>query len=104
MGTLGEEGRSGVEPSSVGSGGERVGPADQHGRGGRQLRRWLTTKGLTGAPPHWYFVIKAARYLGVPPWDLMGQPAAWVDMALEMESAELHAHNDRVRKQNEKKR
>lgn len=32
--------------------------------------------------PEWYPLIKAARYLGVAPWELLEQPAIWVDWAL----------------------
>lgn len=47
-----------------------------------------------GSAPPWYFTIKAAKYLGVAPWDLVDKPAVWVDMALEMESAEKYAENE----------
>ncbi|MDE2100092.1 MAG: hypothetical protein KGL39_22750 [Patescibacteria group bacterium] len=41
--------------------------------------------------PDYYPVIRAARYLGVPPWDLLKQPRAWVDWALTCEAAESEA-------------
>lgn len=33
----------------------------------------------------------AARYLGVPPWDLAGQSSVWLRWALTMERAEGEA-------------
>lgn len=41
--------------------------------------------------PEWYTVIRAARYLGVAPWDLAVQAAAWTDYALMAEAAEKGA-------------
>lgn len=49
------------------------------------------TRGQLGAPPSWYPVLRAARYLGVAPWDLARQPAAWLHWALAAEAAELEA-------------
>lgn len=46
-----------------------------------------------GSVPEWYLLIRAARYLGVPPWDLMQQPAIWREWALTAENAENKAHN-----------
>lgn len=50
-----------------------------------------------GEIPEWYYVIRAARYLGVPPWELMEQPKYWLDWALESESAENEAQGIRAR-------
>jgi len=36
-------------------------------------------------------LVKAARYLGVAPWELARQPAIWRDWALIAEEAEEHA-------------
>ena len=47
-----------------------------------------------GEVPEWYLVIRAARYLGVAPWDLIDQPQAWQQMALEAENAETDARNN----------
>ena len=46
-----------------------------------------------GEPPEWYGVIQAAKYLGVPPWDLMNQPVIWMVWALEAQKAEVQAEN-----------
>ena len=35
-----------------------------------------------GECPDWYPLIKAARWLGVPPWELFEQPQVWQDWAL----------------------
>lgn len=34
-----------------------------------------------GEVPEWYRVIKAAKYLGVSPWDLADQSIYWVSAA-----------------------
>lgn len=52
-----------------------------------------------GEAPTWYRVVKAAKYLGVPPWELAQQPMAWVRMAEESQSAEAHA--EAVRRKNQ---
>lgn len=41
--------------------------------------------------PEAYYVIRAARYLGVAPWDLAQQPRFWLDFALCCEYAESRA-------------
>lgn len=41
------------------------------------------TKGAMGECPDWYELIQAARYLGVPPWDLAMQPVCWRNWASE---------------------
>lgn len=38
--------------------------------------------------PEWYPLIRAARYLGVAPWELQAQPIAWQEWALMAENAE----------------
>jgi hypothetical protein len=38
--------------------------------------------------PEWYSLIRAARYLGVPPWDLAMKPIWWMHVALAAEAAE----------------
>ncbi|MEO1959473.1 MAG: hypothetical protein ABGW82_00600, partial [Paracoccus sp. (in: a-proteobacteria)] len=57
------------------------------------------TDGGMGEAPTWYRVVKAAKYLGVPPWELAQQPMAWVRMAEESQSAEAHA--EAVRRKNQ---
>lgn len=44
-----------------------------------------------GTPPDWYRLVAASRYLGVAPWELAGQPSAWIDIAHEMMLAEQHS-------------
>jgi len=41
--------------------------------------------------PDYYPLIKAARYLGCKPWELMDQPPAWVSWAIGVEGAESRA-------------
>lgn len=59
------------------------------------LRRWLATNGLMGEVPHWYRVIRAARYLKVAPWDLLDRSAFWLHAAEEAHAAEVEAENRR---------
>lgn len=44
-----------------------------------------------GYLPDWYPLIRAARYLRVPPWELRERPVYWHDWALIAESAENEA-------------
>ncbi len=44
-----------------------------------------------GACPDWYPLVRAARYLGVAPWELAERPAAWQNWALTAEAAESEA-------------
>jgi hypothetical protein len=44
-----------------------------------------------GSLPEWYTLVRAARYLGVAPWELLEQQSAWMDWALMAESAENEA-------------
>lgn len=44
-----------------------------------------------GACPEWYPLLRAARYLGVAPWELLERPRVWVDWAGTAEAAELDA-------------
>lgn len=43
-----------------------------------------------GEAPEWWVLIQAAKYLGVPPWDLEQQRPFWLNAAL----ASLSAEND----------
>lgn len=61
----------------------------------KALRRYLVTDGAMGEAPLWFTLIQAARYLGVPPWDLAAKPAWWVRVALASQSAESHANRKR---------
>lgn len=54
-----------------------------------------------GECPSWYRLIRAAKYLGVAPWDLASQPHTWVNMAEAAQDAEAHAeamHEQRRRR------
>lgn len=42
--------------------------------------------------------MRAARYLGVPPWDLVRQSAIWRDWALIAEEAEEHAKAEQAKR------
>ncbi|AZF90302.1 MAG: hypothetical protein BPHS0_16 [Phage 5P_3] len=53
--------------------------------------------------PSWYSVIRAARYLNVPPWELASRPSVWTDWALASESAENAAEHAAANKVNKKK-
>jgi hypothetical protein len=44
-----------------------------------------------GAVPEYVPLIRAAKYLGVAPWELAERPAAWRDWALAMEHGEASA-------------
>lgn len=41
-----------------------------------------------GACPEWYPLIQAARYLGVPPWELAERPLIWREWALAAMAAD----------------
>jgi hypothetical protein len=47
--------------------------------------------------PDWYPLLRAAKYLGVAPWDLAERPAHWMHLALAAESAELGASEQRAK-------
>lgn len=53
-----------------------------------------------GDAPEWWLILKAARYLGVAPWDLLDQPRVWFALALEAESTDIAQHNAQVERQN----
>ncbi len=38
--------------------------------------------------PDWYIHLRAAKYLGVAPWELSQQPVFWRNAALTAESVE----------------
>lgn len=46
--------------------------------------------------PDWYKVIQAAKYLNVPPWELMEQPLFWYEKALISMTAEAGAQEQRI--------
>lgn len=49
------------------------------------------TGGIFGSVPNWYRLVKAARYLGVAPWDLATKPVWWLEVALASQDAEAKA-------------
>lgn len=57
----------------------------------KALRRFIATEGLMGGVPLWYSLVQAAKYLGVPPWELAKQPVWWMNVALAAQSAESSA-------------
>ncbi len=68
----------------------------------KALRRFLATEGKVGYVPDWYPVIKAARYLGVPPWELVDRPAYWLHVALAAQGAEVSAEQRKSPKSSKK--
>lgn len=61
------------------------------------------TAGQVGEPPEWYLLIRAARYLGVPPWELATRSTIWRDWALVAESAERWAEAEALRRAQRKR-
>ena len=53
--------------------------------------------------PDWYLLVRAARYLTVPPWDLADKPAFWQAAALIAEGAEADAQ-ERAQKRAQRRR
>lgn len=41
-----------------------------------------------GDAPDWFLLIRVAKYLGVPPWDLGRMPVGWYRMAVQMMALE----------------
>jgi len=64
----------------------------------RELRRYLATDGDVGTMPTWYPLLRAARYMGVAPWELMDRPIAWMEWALIAEAAENEAREVMAKK------
>jgi len=56
------------------------------------LTDYLATGGEFGEVPVWYKLIRAAKYLQVPVWDLAAQNSFWMKAALEAEVAEGKAN------------
>ena len=58
-----------------------------------------------GAVPDWYGPVRAARYLGVPVWELL-EPThtPWIDVALAAQSAENAAAADHLKRAAPKRR
>lgn len=51
--------------------------------------------------PDWYPLLRAARYLGVPPWDLLEQASVWMRWAITAEGAENEAQAELAKRANE---
>ena len=51
--------------------------------------------GDAGQLPDWYVLLRAAKYLGVPPWELAEKPTYWMHWALIAEYAEGQAETQR---------
>jgi hypothetical protein len=62
----------------------------------------LATDGELGDYPDWYLIIQAAKYLGVPPWELMKQSVFWRNAALKCMQAEYSARKTIEARQNNK--
>jgi hypothetical protein len=45
--------------------------------------------------PDWYALLRAAKYLGVTPWELAEKPICWLQWALTAETAENQAERQR---------
>lgn len=54
------------------------------------------TGGLVGEVPEWYPLVRAARYLNTPPWELAEVEAGpwWMLVALAAEDAETQAQKE----------
>lgn len=48
----------------------------------------MTLKGYAGELPETYLLVRAAKYLGVAPWELLEQPEYWLYFALEYQSVD----------------
>lgn len=57
----------------------------------QELERFLIENGNAGELPWYYPLIKAARFMGVPPWELAKQSIFWQDAALQVEAADSNA-------------
>ena len=48
----------------------------------------------------WYRVVRAAKYLGVAPWDLSERPQFWLSVAEEAQASEATASRARQQRSN----
>jgi hypothetical protein len=48
-----------------------------------------------GEMPDWYLIIRVARYLGVPPWEMLNQSEQWLFWGLDAMNAEALAEQQR---------
>lgn len=56
-----------------------------------------------GAMSDWYRLIRAAKYLGVAPWELARQPAAWMNLALAAEGIDRDVEAELIARQRKRK-
>ncbi len=49
-------------------------------------------------------MVRAAKYLGVPPWELLDRPIAWREFALAAENAESKAQAKMQEKANKRRK
>jgi len=58
------------------------------------IARYLNTDGAAGRIPAWYRLLKAAKYMGVSPWDLSEKTYWWVTRAeAAMDAEERHRNH-----------
>lgn len=57
--------------------------------------RFLDTEGKSGYVPQMYMLFRAAKYVGVPPWELSEQSIYWMNHALQYEQIENEAERKR---------
>lgn len=66
--------------------------------------RWLAAPELFDPPDaetlEWLEIVTAARWMGIAPWELAHQPAAWLEAAKMARDVELDAI-ERARKNNQ---
>lgn len=56
------------------------------------------SRGLRGEfPPH-YLLYRAAKYMGVPAWELAERPVFWMNWAIEFEQAEIWAEQEDMKR------
>jgi hypothetical protein len=65
---------------------------------------YLINDGAFGEIPPEYPLYRAARYMGVAPWELLEREPEWMDWALQFESAEGEARAILAKRPNRKKR
>ena len=51
----------------------------------------MTLDGQVGSVPAWYRLVKAAKWMHVPPWELLGRPDFWTEWALMAEAVDDEA-------------
>ena len=56
-----------------------------------------------GDVPDWYITVRAAKYLGVAPWELLDRPVIWTSWALEASNAEDSARKQKEQRESRKK-